>query len=162
MPRPLEALFATQRWLIAALVATMVVLVTVEVVLRTVFSVSLRFTHEVAGYLLVGASFIGFAVALVEGDLFRVGFVQERLPGALRRTLQVLFDLLALSFCLVVDWHLVTFVASSLRRGVVEASSLATPLWIPQSLMPLGMSLLIVALLVRLHGDVRALVREAG
>ncbi len=67
-------------------------------------------------------------------------FVQARLSPRLRALSHLLFDMLSLLFCLVLLWQLTRFVLQSYRSGDVAPTLLATPLWIPQALMPIGIA----------------------
>ncbi len=156
MSPALVRLFQVQRGACALLLVFMVVLISTEVVLRSLFGRSLEFTEDVAGYLLVGAGFLGFGVALIDDEIFTVDFIFKALPRRTQRVLQVIFDLIAIVVTAVISWQLIAFVFSSYRRGIVETSALATPLWLPQLFMPIGSLLLLVALLVRLRWDLAA------
>ena len=69
----------------------------------------------------------------------------------------VLFDVLSLGFCVLLVWQLTRFVLQSYRSEDVSMTLLATPLWIPQALMPLGALAACVSLLRSLAGNVRRL-----
>jgi TRAP-type transport system small permease protein len=59
----------------------------------------------------------------------------------------LLFDLLSLGFCGVLIWQLTRFELQSWRSGDVAPTLLATPLWIPRLLMPIGSVAVAVSLL---------------
>jgi TRAP-type C4-dicarboxylate transport system permease small subunit len=67
----------------------------------------------------------------------------------------VLFDILSLGFCLLLVWQLTRFVLTSYRSEDVAMTLLATPLWIPQALMPIGALAASVSLLRALAGNIR-------
>ena len=73
----------------------------------------------------------------------------------MRAASHVLFDLLSLGFCLLLVWQLTRFVLQSYRSEDVAMTLLATPLWIPQTLMPLGALAASISLLRTLIGNVR-------
>ena len=125
----------------------MLVMIASEVIARSVFNYSFEVTDELSGYLLVALTYLALGVSLHDGAFFRVEFLFERLPRRAQDWLACMFTLAALLFALLVDWQLVRLVQSSFRRGNVEPSLLATPLWIPQSVMPIGMTLLVLVLL---------------
>jgi TRAP-type transport system small permease protein len=155
--RMFARLILVQKRLCGLLIVVMVLLIIAEVVCRNVFNFSLQITHEVAGYLLVAVTFLGIGVSLHDRALFRVEFLFSRLPARGQHILQLVFDLLALGFGVILDYQLVRLVVSSYTRGVREATILATPLYIPQIVMPVGVSLMIVVLLAHIWGDLRAL-----
>jgi TRAP-type C4-dicarboxylate transport system permease small subunit len=73
----------------------------------------------------------------------------------LRAASHIVFDVLSLAFCLLLVWQLSRFVLQTWRAGDVAPTLLATPLWIPQSLMPLGALAASVSLARSLGGNVR-------
>ena len=74
-------------------------------------------------------------------------FIQARLSPRLRAMSHLLFDLLSLAFCAVLIWQLSRYVLQSWRSGDVAPTLLATPLWIPQLLMPIGSVAVTISLL---------------
>lgn len=155
--RTFARLIFVQKRLCELLIVTMVLVIAAEVVSRGFFNFSLHITHELAGYLLVAVTFLGIGISLHDRALFRVEFLFSRLPARGQHALQLVFDLLALGFGVVLDHQLIRLVISSYTRGVREATILATPLYIPQIAMPVGVSLMIIVLLAHIWGDCRAL-----
>ena len=148
-----------QKWVCGFLVVAMALLITAEVVSREVFDHSLQVTHEIAGYLLVAVAFLSVGVSLHDRALFRVEFLFARLPARGQVALQLVFDLLALGFGLVLAYQLIRLVESSYSRGFKEATILATPLYLPQLVMPIGVGLMIVVLLAQVCQGIRILTR---
>jgi len=119
----------------------------VEVVCRSFLNLSLHFADEVAGYLLVAILFLGVTISFRSGTLLRVEFLLQRLPRRWRLRLEMLFLLIAFLFVLVLDYALIKYVLSTHARGMQAPTLLATPLYIPQAVMPIGVTLLAIALL---------------
>lgn len=140
----------------------MMAMIATEVITRNVFDYSLQVTDELSGYLLVALTFLSIGVSLHDGAFFRVEFVFERLPPRAQGAVSCLFISAALVFAIILDWHLVRLVQSSFRRGKVEPSLLATPLWIPQIMMPLGTTLLVLVLLGMLTRQIAGLIAGRG
>lgn len=155
--RVFARLIFIQKRLCEMLIIAMVLVIAAEVVCRGFFNFSLQIAHEVAGYLLVAATFLGIGISLHDRALFRVEFLYSRLPARGQHGLQLVFDLLALGFGVVLDQQLIRLVMSSYARGVREATILATPLYVPQIVMPVGVSLMIIVLLAHIWGNFRAL-----
>lgn len=124
----------------------MMLLIAAEVVARSFFSVSLQFVDEYASYTLVWVTFLGMAVALHDGALFRVGILYDRLPMLPKCVLQIVWDLLSLGFSVVMAWQCTRQVLSSYEREMVAPTVIATPLWIPQLVMPIGAGLVVLVL----------------
>lgn len=140
----------------------MMLLVTVEVVCRTLFNFSLQITDEVSGYLLVAATFLGISISLKEGSLFRVDFLYARFGPRLKNSLEFLFSLFSLGFIVLAEYQIVRLIVSSIEREVTAPTLLATPLYIPQLVMPVGVALVILVLLGDTRRTFQALRSRAG
>lgn len=142
-----------------AILVVMMVLIMAEVIARSFFSISLQFVDEYASYTLVWVTFLGMSVALHDGALFRVGIIYDRLSPLVQTGVQVLWDLMALVFSSVSAWACVRQVLSSYERDMVAPTVIATPLWIPQIVMPVGSALVVLVMLVITATDIARLAR---
>lgn len=144
----------------AALVA-MVVTVAANVFCRAVLGFDLEVSEELAGYLLVAFTFLSLCVCVVRGAFHQVELLTARLPPRGHLLLNTAFTVLSLAITAALDWELVVFFRTSLRTGSVAPTLLATPLWIPQLVMPIGLGFLCAGLLVVLTGQCRRLARQS-
>ena len=131
------------------------VVVLTEIVTRNLFGFSFEASEELGGYIVVGISFLSLSVCQVYRSYHHVQFVQSRLSPRLRAASHILFDLLSLGFCVLLVWQLSRFVLQTWRAGDVAPTLLATPLWVPQAVMPLGAFAASVSLARALAGNVR-------
>lgn len=145
-------------WICEAAIVVMGAIVIVEIVSRNLFGFSFEMSEELGGYIIVGISFLSLPVCQVYRSYHHVQFVQARLSPRLRALSHVLFDLLSLLFCVVLVWQLTRFVMSTHRAEDVAPTLLATPLWIPQAIMPIGMLAATISLLRSLWGNWRRFV----
>ena len=144
-----------------AVLVLMIVLIITEIVTRGVFSFSFEVIDEVGGYLLVALAFLSLPVC-VTGDAFhRVELVLARLSPRGRLLVRIVFTAVILFSMLVLDFYLARVVVQSYEQDSVAMTRLATPFWIPQLVMPLGVSALAFTLLRRLVRDLRRLGRSA-
>ncbi|WAJ37810.1 TRAP transporter small permease [Pseudomonas sp. GOM7] len=127
----------------------LVLLVCAEIVARFFFNHSLKVVEELAGYLVVGLTLFGASLSLRSNSLFQVGFVLHALSAGLQRLFNLCFQLVSLGVCGVLIWQTFKLVMSSYARGNVAPTTLMTPLWLPQLLVPLG--LLMIALFIVEH-----------
>lgn len=125
----------------------MAVVVLVEIVTRNLLGFSFQVSDEIGGYIIVGLTFLSLPVCQVRRAYHHVMFLQARLPPRARAALNLLFDLLSLGFCIILVWELSMQVVQTWQSGDVAPTQLATPLWIPQVVMPLGALALGIALL---------------
>jgi TRAP-type C4-dicarboxylate transport system permease small subunit len=135
----------------------MIVMIGAEAIARNVFGTSLQITDEVGGYLLVALTFLSMSVAESHGAFHRVEFVQMRLSPKMRIVSQIIFELMSLAATALVTWQLIRLAINSYRAEDVAPTPLATPLWIPQTSMGIGMALLCLALLRTIMAKVRVL-----
>src|SRR6185503_18668880 len=101
---------------------------------------------ELVGYMLVGVSFLSLALCQSRGAFHRVEMVQMRLGPRGRAISALVFDLLAFGYIALTDWYFLQFVLSSWTREAMAPTVLATPLWIPETVMVVGATLLLVVL----------------
>ncbi len=128
-------------------IGVMAFIVILEIITRNLFDFSYEMSEELGGYIIVGITFLSLSVCQVYRAYHHVQFVQSRLSPRLRAASHLLFDLLSLAFCVILIWQLTRYVLQSWRSGDVAPTLLATPLWIPQTLMPIGAVAVTVSLL---------------
>src|SRR5450631_1682592 len=135
----------------------MLVVIGVDIVTRSLFNFSFEISDELGGYMLVIITFISLPVCQVNDSFHHVEFVQARLSSRDRAISRVIFDVLSLTFCLLLMWQLVRFEISSWRFDDHAPSYLATPLWIPRLAMALGAAALCFSVLRTLIVNIRKL-----
>jgi TRAP-type C4-dicarboxylate transport system permease small subunit len=128
-------------------IGVMAFVVILEIITRNLFDFSFEMSEELGGYIIVGITFLSLPVCQVYRSYHHVQFIQSRLSPRLRAMSHLLFDLLSLAFCGVLIWQLTRFELQSWRSGDVAPTLLATPLWIPRLLMPIGSVAVAVSLL---------------
>lgn len=138
----------------AALLASLAVIV-YGVVRRYVFNTPVAWTDEFVGYLLVASVMLAAADALLGGEHISVDIVTVRLDWRARR-IAYLFGLVAVAgsgvLLMVEGLGMVRF---SRQVGLRSNGDLAVPLWIPQSLVPIGALLLLLAAIAAFVGACR-------
>ena len=122
---------------------------TYSVVTRYFLKSSTDWQDEVAVFLLVGATFM--TTAHVQSLRGHVGIeaVIGMLPPFVNRVRAVLVDLVSTLFCSFFSWKSWALFHEAWTEGQTTSSSFAPPLWIPYSLMTLGMTLLTLQLLLQ-------------
>lgn len=134
------------------IIAIAVVVIT-ELITRNVLGFSFEASEELGGYIIVGISFLSLPVCQVYRAYHHVQFIQNRLSPRMRALTHLLFDILSLVFAVVLVWQLGRFVMQSYRSEDLSPTLLATPLWIPQAIMPIGMAGVTVSLLRAAWGN---------
>jgi TRAP-type transport system small permease protein len=156
--RPFNLVERVSLWTSAFCMAGMAILILAEVLLRGVFNATTEHSDELVGYLLVGVSFLSLALCQSRGAFHRVEMVQMRLGPRGQAVSALIFDLLSFAYIAVTNWYFLQFVLSSYRREAAASTVLATPLWIPETVMIVGATLLLIVLGQAIVRDVRKLV----
>lgn len=127
--------------------AAMLVVMALEILLRMTGLGSLIIADEASAALLVATTFLGLSIAVRERALFRFDGLHKRIPDRIRPHYERVLTLIALAITLVLMRYLITFVASTHRRGTVSDGMVDYPLWIVQIVMPVGLVFLAFALI---------------
>lgn len=151
-------LFAAARLVAGLALAAMVVIITLEILVRNLVGPSLQLADEVGGYLLVAMAFFAMADAYRTNSMMRIEFVYERTRGAARLGLDLLYDLVALAATLTLVWFSARFAMSSWTRGTYASTFLETPQWLPQLAIPIGLAILAIAIALSVTATMRQLI----
>jgi TRAP-type C4-dicarboxylate transport system permease small subunit len=115
---------------------------TYSVVLRYFTSVPTDWTDEFAVFLLIGVSFLSAAWVHSQRGHIGIEALAAILPPRVERGRQFVVDMLSVAFCVFFSWKSWTLLYEAWVEGYSSATAWAPPLWIPYSLMAVGMSLL--------------------
>ena len=97
------------RWLMVIIIASMSLLVFLNVVLRYGFNSNLTVTEEIGRYLFVWLTFLGSISAFIRRRHVRVDTFFQRMPPGVQRVVQIVSDLAVLVCCgliLIGSWQL--------------------------------------------------------
>lgn len=135
------------------LILAAAVLVSVDVILRKLLSVTVGGADELSGYALAIGSAWSFAFVLLHRGNVRIDALYQHLPQVLAAVCDMLAILSLLAFVSLVTWHGSSVLAHSWNVGARSNSSLAVPLVIPQALWWAGYAWFVVCgLLLLLRG----------
>lgn len=146
----LEAISDLAGYLAGITVFGLTLLIAAAVFSRRVLGSPLLAVDEVSGYLLLAIVFLGLAHTMKAGGHIRADIVLDHVPSGVRGGLEMLATLLALLFALAFlagNWGLV---AEFYARRTLSFKYLQIPLWIPGSLLVVGVALLVLQLLAQL------------
>jgi len=155
--RPFDLIERISLWLSAFCLIGMAVLMLLEVVLRGALNSTTEHSDELVGYLLIGVSFLSLALCQSRGAFHRVEMVQMRLGPRGQAVSALIFDILSFAYIALTDWYFLQFVISSYDREAAAPTMLATPLWIPETAMIVGATLLLIVLGRAIVRDIREL-----
>jgi TRAP-type C4-dicarboxylate transport system permease small subunit len=144
------AVLSTVAAVLAGLVfILMSLLVVTEVVLRSTSGRSTLIATEFSGYALAAMIYLGLGFTFREGAHIRITFLNDRLPAQAQRWLDFVLTILAsatIAFAAVAVWEMAK---TSYTRGTVAYTVLSTPLYIPQTVVLIGLAVLLVQLTAR-------------
>ena len=142
-------------WVSAALIVYMLVHIMIEIVLRAFFDTSTFVLEEFVGYALGAMIFLALAATHTEDRLIRVNLLKNILGPRGREIADAFANLAALAACLLLFGALYNIFTRNWRFGITSSSFAETPLWIPQSLIIVGLGFYILRLAVNvlLHAE---------
>ena len=139
--------------LAAAIAAVLLVLMTslilIEIGLRF-YSLSTFMTDVLVAHGLAAITFLAMAWALEKGSMIRVSVLTRRMPRRMRPWAEgfaLVCSLAAFAVLFYYQWNLLL---RDFARGTTTQHMLPIPLWIPESIFLIGLSLLILQFFVRL------------
>ena len=165
--RVVDGLNIAVRWILAALMLVMTVLIGWQVIARFIVGESLTFSEEVSRFVMVWLVLLGAAYAAKNGRLMKVDIVEHMLSGKAKSTVIMVAGVLSIVFYLV----LVVFgffIVSAVSYQMTPATEVSMS--IPMAALPVGGILLVintihqmfgVALGVEEESEVEELVAEA-
>jgi TRAP-type C4-dicarboxylate transport system permease small subunit len=102
---------------------------------------------DFAGFLLASSTFLALAHTLMKGEHIRVRLLLSRLPPRARRWAELWCSGFGVAVAATATYFAVLLMLESGQFGDVMSGMVALPLWIPQSVMALGLAVFTTALL---------------
>lgn len=150
---------AEERLLIFSLVFN-VLLIFVQVVMRTVFRNSLSWSEELARYLFIWQIWLGTSIAVRENEHIRVTLIYSFVKNKfMQRVIHTLADLIWFAFCAFMTVNGNTLLQSMISRNATS-SGLRIPLAFVYVVLPLASLLVCLRMLPILYRDVRGETNE--
>lgn len=123
-------------------VVTMMFMVCTNVLLRFFFNKPLIFVEEYSAYLLIALVYLGLAHTARVGGHIRVDVVYRRLPERLQGGFDLITSILLLVVVGVYFWACLDLFLEKIETHAVAIGLLRTPLWIPQTVLVIGLPVL--------------------
>jgi TRAP-type C4-dicarboxylate transport system permease small subunit len=138
---------------VALLIAAFVL--TYSVASRYFFHFSTDWQDELSVFLIVGAVFMSSAAIQARRGHVGIEAVAALLSPRANRIRQIVVDIASLVFCAFFSWKSWTLLSEAWEENYHSGSTWGPPLWIPYSLMTIGMTLLTIQLLLQVVAEVR-------
>ena len=128
---------------------------TYSVASRYFFHFSTDWQDELSVFLIVGAVFMSSAAIQARRGHVGIEAIVGLLSPGVNRVRQIVVDIASLLFCGFFAWKSWILLEEAWIENHHSGSTWGPPLWIPYSLMTLGMTLLSVQLLLQVIGELR-------
>ena len=126
-------------WIGGAAHLAAAIMVTIDVVLRKIFSITMSGSDEMSGYVFAAGTTWAYSYCVLHRSNIRIDAVYNLLPRRLCGVLDIVGVVLLLIFNAVLTRHAFEAFATSYVRDSVSITTLATPLWIPQLFWVIGL-----------------------
>ena len=132
----------------AAVVVAMLGHILLEIVLRSVFNTSTYVLDEFVGYGVAASTFLGLGYTLKDGGLIRVSLVLARIRNrAMRQLVELLCIVACFSLFALIWTNFWNSIVRNWTRGAVSETVAEVPMWIPEGLLLLGLTIFLLQLL---------------
>jgi TRAP-type C4-dicarboxylate transport system permease small subunit len=142
---PFDWIYRITGVLAVACLAGIAVIILADIGMRQ-FGGQIRGSDDLAGFALVGTALLGLGPTYRHGGHIRVGLLLDRFSGSHRRTAEIIALLVATIIMGWATWWIGRFVYDSWLYNEIGTGLLAIQLWIPQSLMLIGLAVLLLAI----------------
>jgi TRAP-type C4-dicarboxylate transport system permease small subunit len=147
--RGVRALVSVLRILAGVLLVASIALNFANVIGRYFFNTSIFWAEEIMLYLMVACVFLGNGVVAWSGRQLRMDVIVGMMPAYTQKVLALLSELtfIVVAICIVIfSWP----VMRDLWNFDQRSQSAEIPMVIPQSLVPIGLSIMVILTVVRL------------
>ena len=127
-----------------------VCIVVMEIVGRNLFSYSMIGADEIASFAVIWSVFFTASIGVKKNIHVRIDVLLMVLPATAARVVDALGTVMALVFTTYLTYSGWALLQESIMLGEMTMTMLRMPLWIPQSIIPVGGFLLSVRLVQRL------------
>jgi len=135
-------------YLASLILISLVVLILVEIFIRSTFDMSTMIADEYSGYLYLASIFLGLAYTFNEKAHIRINIISSRLNQKSNRIIDIVAGIITLFVLIFVFYRTVIFTYDSFELEMLSEAVSETPLYLTQLVMPLGILLFISSILV--------------
>ncbi|WP_419768727.1 TRAP transporter small permease subunit [Arcobacter sp.] len=134
-------------YLASLLLISLVLLILTEIFIRYFFDMSTMIADEYSGYLYLAAIFLGLAYTFNEDAHIRINILTSKMSEKSNRFIDVFAGLITIFILVFALYRTILFTYDSYDMQMVSEAVSETPLYLTQLVMPLGISLFILAVL---------------
>lgn len=159
----LDRIYLAAGWISAFTILAIAVLISAQIFLNfatRVFGLPLPSTipsyADFSGFMLAAATFLAMPYTFRTGGHIKVSLVTARLSVRARLAAEVVALIAATALTAFAVYNIWVLIAESIHFGDVSNGTIPIPLWIPQTAMGIGMTLLCIA---AVHSLIETLLR---
>jgi TRAP-type C4-dicarboxylate transport system permease small subunit len=145
--------------LLVAALAFIVILVSLQVLSRYIFDLSLGWSEELSRYVLIWIAWIGTSYAIRVDSHIRVELIKKVLPKQMLKSFECFVLLIWFLFALFLAFQGTILITKMKMTGQLSPS-IEIPMWILYLIVPLGGALMCLRLLQKIYGILRSKERE--
>ena len=135
-----ETLGRVEKFLVATMLSTMILLAFLQIILRNVFSSGISWGDPLVRYLVLWVGFIGASLASKEGKHITIEVFSRWFSGHGNRYLKPIPYLVSVFICSLMTFAGWTFVQNEAQMG--GTFFLEIPVWIPHVIIPITFALM--------------------
>ncbi len=136
------------------------VMVTIDVLLRKLFSVTLGGATEISSYVFAVATALSYPFVLFDRANIRIDVIYTLLSSRVKAFLDLLALLLTLCFIVLLTSSVFQLLGKSWESNSMTVGTVIFPLWIPQFLWALGYAMFVLAAMYLTVRSLGALLRR--
>lgn len=158
MPYGLDRLSEALALVAGIIVLSFTLLIAYEVVARKVFGAPLGFVFELSTYAVIAIVLLPLAFIQANKRHVSIDLVVSRLSPRKQTILDVFASVLCFVFCALLAWKSWEVAWNSYQMGLVSATVLRVPLFIPQVIVPIGSILVCLQFLLGIPRGIHSLI----
>ena len=134
--------------LAAVLLVSLTLLILTEIFIRYFFNLSTMIADEYGGYLYLALIFLGLAYTFNEDAHIRINILTSKMSEKSNRFVDVIAGIITILILLFALYRTILFTYDSYSMEMVSEAVSATPLYLTQLVMPLGITLFLLVVIV--------------
>ena len=135
-------------YLSALLLVSLTLLILTEIFIRYFFNLSTMIADEYGGYLYLALIFLGLAYTFNEDAHIRINILTSKMSEKSNRFVDVIAGIITILILLFTLYRTILFTYDSYSMEMVSEAVSATPLYLTQLVMPLGITLFLLVVIV--------------
>jgi TRAP-type C4-dicarboxylate transport system permease small subunit len=156
LERALKGLCQAGAFLSAVFMALTVALIVLEIFVRGVFNLSTMVASEYSGYFLVSIVCFGLAYTLYHRAHIRITIFWDRFSDVWKRRVDIGAGILSAAITGFGLYYAILLVYDTYSLGMTADTMVETPLWIPQTAIPIGLLMLLLQLVYLILRSLRS------